>query len=963
MTTTVMIVIGVIVLSFFVIGIVLVVVLTKKKTNSGSIPVNVNLLLGGVQKQTTFQIGSTIGDILVEAFMATVFGTAKLLTTCHPSDAIFNKITIASKDIELDANGKISGDSGKQKLSLLVGSSPDSIDVMIDVKLCCDPNAPKNCDPCREMAVCQPDGTYKCVPTTSCVSDPNILSKCCPVNQLVSCQGNGIVCKDCDDTSPFIDSKSDCDKKADKEPCKGWGMVCRNDGWHCEENVACPADESKINSCVSCQDGMYPVCQNGEYSCASCQGPTPKCPPDGADECDCWGIVCVEGKQVCQKNSACPSEDVRERCSAKLCTSSDNPYVSCKTDGGHVSLVCSGCGPYPDCNNAENEKCCQGSCQGHAFKCTPKGWVCVPGQKCPEENVWDALGCKCGDGQHPVCDPDSKCVKCECTSGTQCHPPSCIGDKPNLGDNVCCEHNDCQQDNNDPTNPNFVCCPSADQVCHVNGVSTCCPDGQVCRNNSCATPCGFTADNQPFFCQQNQSCVVIDDLSDDNIGKLKKEYGADVRVDQADHRAYVCMNPTTCVFQDEIALPASVNNYYPCYEFPAGTSDPANPGAGYCTEQDTSESVECMNAGLACSGATCTWSESSCVADSKCQWVNDVCVPKDTKILECAKNKDEKSCASDGNCQWRDILKTMSGSTDTMTSWKKIESELSVMYGKPNGKFCDPSNKTTPYGRVVTFESSGCSVDDCWAHVSQPNVIDVEYNTQTGVCSSLQSCNNPAGGSGSGLNAKTLDGQPVKSITPESPFPACSSSVSCPISDTDYSCDKNNGDIYSGCDKCSKSQLCQGNNTCRCSDPNKGGWNCDMFLGSPNFADISKSPVGISYDSSGTLTTVDPANSPLWAWQPDGKLCLVNDTSKCAGFPKGLYSSMGLVGSGDAPNLSMDSGNGYLFLKDQPSYYLFNTGGAIGANNEWSKGHYGSWIQRRDITDAQYDSINSKQRL
>jgi hypothetical protein len=72
---------------------------------------------------------------------------------------------------------------------------------------------------------------------------------------------------------------------------------------------------------------------------------------------------------------------------------------------------------------------------------------------------------------------------------------------------------------------------------------------------------------------------------------------------------------------------------------------------------------------------------------------------------------------------------------------------------------------------------------------------------------------------------------------------------------------------------------------------------------------------------------------------------------------------MGLIDSASASKFSLDNSTGHLYLTDQPTYYLFNMGDSIAANDEFSKGQYGSWIDRKDITPAQYNAVNFKQNL
>jgi hypothetical protein len=149
------------------------------------------------------------------------------------------------------------------------------------------------------------------------------------------------------------------------------------------------------------------------------------------------------------------------------------------------------------------------------------------------------------------------------------------------------------------------------------------------------------------------------------------------------------------------------------------------------------------------------------------------------------------NCNSDSNCTWRQVVQYMAGddlpagqSVDTQARANQIQKELQKKYNIQEGSYCNLGDGT-PYTRVVTIQldKGKCGWLDCWTRSAQPNVIDVNYNENTGICAVLQSCD--AGGVTpiTNLDCKTNCSWPSNMPT-NSAFPACTvgtTPASCPV--------------------------------------------------------------------------------------------------------------------------------------------------------------------------------------
>jgi hypothetical protein len=122
---------------------------------------------------------------------------------------------------------------------------------------------------------------------------------------------------------------------------------------------------------------------------------------------------------------------------------------------------------------------------------------------------------------------------------------------------------------------------------------------------------------------------------------------------------------------------------------------------------------------------------------------------------------------------------------------QQIITDIGCSQNSWNGNYCDGTNGTTAYQRVLAFQGSqDCSWKNCIAQVSQPSVVDIEFNETTKICSATQSCNNKAG-AGMSNNIRDNDGNLIQNPYLASnythtggstnEFPVCESSTPCPL--------------------------------------------------------------------------------------------------------------------------------------------------------------------------------------
>jgi len=687
-------------------AIILLIVFLVHKASSSQVTINI-AVTSPQSKSASIKVSkSVVQSATVGAMISSVLQTSKIIPY-NPNEIFWNTISIDQQAVPIQ-QGQVTQQAQITNfltfLNLSSSSIPSSLSFTFSYSHVCNPSNKPTCNPCQgQTAVCTETG-WQCLNNQTC-PNPSELINCCqdnPNGPYASCQNGIVSCGGCPGTINCGDPG-----------CGAIGPYCTATGWVCAPGQTCPAPAVLSTCCTGA--GIFASCQNGLILCSTCQDSNPpSCPPD----CQMSGLVCgANGKYTCQKGVQCPPADILQSCCPP-----DTPFASCSGS----SIVCSNCSgqPYP-LSDPNYEKCQQGTCEGHGWKCTATGWVCLPGQQCPPQNIWSTC-CQNSVGPNvPYCDPISNCIKCACGPGyTGCGNMACSGQTPTQCQTVCCPNGTpCTIDK---LTGQCICCASG-QACN----GQCCPDGTVCDSgsNQCVAICGNDSNGNPVTCSASQSCMMIENLDPNTIAALEKEYGSAVRIN--DNVAYICMNQQGCQFiGNEIASPAIQDNYYPCFSFPdSSPPDPNNPGPGYCTEKDNSGTKACNQHSHV----------ADCNQDANCTWGNGVCQAKQSNIAHCfSKYSDQASCQTDSSCDWRNVLQYMA---DDPNNWQQIQTEMAVGQNNPLGNYCDPTNGGTSYQRVVVFNgNSACNWDDCWGRVAQPGVSDVVFNPSNGVCVALQNC-------------------------------------------------------------------------------------------------------------------------------------------------------------------------------------------------------------------------------
>lgn len=726
-----------------VVAVVLVILKSSKSSNTQSV-ITVNLTAPG-NKTSSTNFNYAKADLKyakIPEFIGSVLTKSKLINL-KITDVFWNSMVINSKSVDIKG-GQISDVMNKKALVDLIGAIPDKIRFDGNYKQACYPSEKPTCgDVCRGQSATCTDAGWKCVDNLVCPKGSDLYNCCAndPSGPYATCSSGVISCGQCPEP------KIDCGDPG----CKGIGPVCTATGWVCAEFSVCPTGDS-LKSCCPDKSKPYGMCKLdagvATITCSSCisDDKTPPCPAD----CDLSGLVCgSDGKYTCQKGVQCPPASI-----LKGCCGSDQ-IATCEEKDGKAVKACKDCSSIPKNTKDPNyDKCQNGSCEGHGWVCTVDGWKCKSNQVDPTKvnpHFDISTCCPVKDGRNtPYFDTTSMCVKCKCPAGTVgCSDPGC-GIPQGECQNKCCPAGQpCHKD----SNGNCMCCPE-EQICVLSsGDIKCCPDNTKCVGGQCLPYCGKDeTSGSKVVCTANQSCLEIDNLSPDNAGKLRKEYGGNVRVNGTS--GFVCVDNKGCSFGNELAVPSATKNYYPCYAFP-DYHDKDQPGPGYCTEKSGNPTGQCFK---------------SYTSSSACNATND--------------------------CEWRNVLKYMASNSDPHVQANQIEKEMQVIANSQQGNFCDPDNGTTPFARVVAYPGSkdtSCSWDDCWTRMVQPGVIDVEYDMNTGTCVALQSCNDPNVGMTSGLinkdgdkvanpNTQTL---PWNKVGGSSSFPACSADASCPLNDSE----------------------------------------------------------------------------------------------------------------------------------------------------------------------------------
>lgn len=547
----------------------------------------------------------------------------------------------------------------------------------------------------RVQATCDPCKGEKAMCTaTGPLCIPN---KVCPDQAtMLTCCSDPNVYATCSKSTNYAVVCGPCPEtdKPDCGPvgCDCKGPLCTGTGWICAAGVVCPTGPELAACCTGPSD--HATCSHGKIYCTPCTGKVPDCKPD----CDNHGLVCnPNGEWTCEPGVRCPPDDIQRTC----CKDPSKPFPICKP--GDSSVQCGTCPNKPSDND------CAPDCFGRGWVCTSTGWICTTGVVCPDEDTIKEQKC-CPESFQPYCDPDNHCIQCKCPAGqNDCGDiPGCATQKGPRPPKCCANGVSCSK------NPlgEYMCCKSGEQACD-NG---CCPAETLCDNGKCTALCGVDGTGKPVTCKPDEECVLISGLTGNQANKIKAKY-PDARYDPHKQILYLCAQSTeTCQFgvDEGISVPSSINDFYGCYPFPIGTDSET---ASYCV-------------GI-----------------------------KDEDTTDCFSHKTTDDCKSDAKCQWRDVLGYLSqgeSMTDLETRANQLETDMGYIQQDWNGSYCQPTDTDQPYQRVVAFDGgSNCTWKDCFSQISQPGIIDVEFNENTKTCVGLQACNSAAG---KGLGNNVLDG-------------------------------------------------------------------------------------------------------------------------------------------------------------------------------------------------------------
>ena len=907
------------IISFIVIVVIVLSIFIYKKATSSSkassnsnsnsnsvVNTSISITLSGPISITPYTSSiqiSQISNLSVSYFLQSTINSSNILPLSF-NNTNWTSISINNSNVPIN-NGVISSNSSLK--AFLGGSIPDSINIKGSFIVSCDQSQyPTNCHPCKsETGVCTSSGNWECSPVSTTCPSQDILETCCvnATGPYSSCDKGIVTCGDCprgSDGKPTLD----CGYPG----CNMIGPVCTATGWICEENRLCPdndwlqahcnTDRTKTLSCITYPNGSTKIISS--YCAQPTSDQISSC-PTSADNTQ--GLVCKSSSAYpgsggvntweCEPNTLCPDMSTMiDYCK----NSSIGPVPSC--DPNHPKVICSTCDslPKPDCPE---------SCLGHGLVCTATGYVCLPGVKCPG-NDFDMSQC-CGNSNagHMIgyCDNTSNCVKCKCPGiNKACDDAVCGGitvpEGTTSGQTTCCTEPPCGKS---VIGNQAMCCPS-ENICYSNGKLECCGDGTICINGSCSPICGYDETGAGMFCTDTQTCVMVENITPDIEANLKQKYGDKINFNN--NTAYVCLdNNSSCYFEENpINFPAGIDNYFPCYNFPVSSvADYDNPGPGYCTDINDSPIDTCMK----------YTDEISCNSNTSCTFTKGLCLPNQSNVVTCSEHQDSKSCTGDSKCKWRNIMQYVGQSAqnniDSKIYYNTINNELALIKGVSNGNYCDPSNNTQSFQRIIGLPGSpSCEVDDCWARIGQPGITDVQFfpsqGTNPSYCIALQSCNSVAG-SGvqtSGYETTTNNGVVnanktvnqfsttlPQSITSSS-FPVCSSNPQCPIESSIYQCKSDSGEIIS-CN-CQSPQICIDNDTCECPPgpapyTKRTGLNCDMYVTTLTRNGQSDSnDIGIV--SGGNPKQLPSGSGPTLVYDPSGdNLCLASSPNVCLHAP------------------------------------------------------------------------------
>ena len=298
---------------------------------------------------------------------------------------------------------------------------------------------------------------------------------------------------------------------------------------------------------------------------------------------------------------------------------------------------------------------------------------------------------QCGDKCVPTCPGgkyDCSTNKCVCPDGQK----MCNGE--------CCQANGCIDG---------LCC-SKNRQCPIGpgGEMQCCSNNQICdpTSNTCVSICAVNGNK----CKSGESCLTVGPINQALQDKFKKDfpvakYPSALCVSDI---CSVCVPGSKCQFDEDQPSPAALkedsSNYYPCTNIIKGTDEKGV--VGYCSSEKPEHAANCNE----------KLTESECTETSNCTWRNifDKTVTHDVINKDIANigSPDPTKIAYEGN--WCGNL----------------------------GEFLHVDKMSERQG------TSGCDITTCLDVLNKhPNVIDIHWDDDGKVCTSVASCDTGTPGS------------------------------------------------------------------------------------------------------------------------------------------------------------------------------------------------------------------------
>lgn len=662
------------------------------------------------------------------------------------------------------------------------------------------PDCPFSCN--LQGLRCNPDNTMSCVPgIADCPTDMKELSSCCtdPLLPVPICvKGKGISCTGCEGIPKPLDDPNY--SKCENGSCQGHAWVCGPTGWQCLPHIAPPPPSFNMSQCCPVS-GPNVAFWDPTSKCVACKCPVgtqgcnaPFCGDVDQQLSPCQKICCEAGEQCFSSGlGGCVCCEEQDR----VCYSSATSTPIC-------------CDPGTICKDGTCRAVCGIDDLGNKR-------ACGTSQKCLEINNLtpaQAADLKQKEGSNAIF-ADNSTTAYVCIDDTGCDTVGNEVAVPAAIDNYYpCSY---MPDSKDPTQPGVGYCTDID-LCSkyaANCTDNHYVDGQVTSTLSL----GFFA-------------IKVKDAEGKDAGYLAVGHDGIIdcptraNIHQYNWTLFVNPTPTCLLYSDGNRLAIQLSNVF---TVPAETD---LVWFGTSTAPPYGETAT-ITIGSHANAALFTYSSSYLAASLPSQGLGlgvffvDV-IPARTntafvkytppigpphaspialqllKVPLCnmyqgvceniplCSYDNVMGCNSDPNCTWRRVVQYMAGddlpagqSVDTQARANQIQKELQKKYNIQEGNYCNPGDGT-PFTRVVAIQldKGKCGWLDCWTRSAQPNVIDVDYNEDTGICAVLQSCD--AGGVTpiTNLDCKGSSCSWPNNMPNNSAFPACTvgtTPASCPV--------------------------------------------------------------------------------------------------------------------------------------------------------------------------------------